>query len=450
MLENGLLSYGERADGALFERPDGMWQFQQGGVVGIGRPGDPEAAFVAAMGSFSGSQEFRRRYEYLDSSTLPWLEGYIEVPRVKYMRTEITSRVVSAINTNPILSEIELGLGDDYKELAEGLLAKGIVDGLDLTEHRDVLRNMDISLPPIYKIEKPINGEDSLSVFFTRKDGRIEESPFVHVASARGEDSALVLEELSRFGYGIHMIDNSDLLEMPDLSGILEAMHNERGTLLQPSLESLQRSFAKREAVVLMDGSTPIGYVRFSELLNQDSRDALDLPVDFPLIYETGSAIILPEYRGRHLYPRLRTRLLSLVADRIKNKELLVLGTTKSPKVVESLDDSDELGVGFEIVNHKATSLVSAFTCVCEGDFGTGFQEGENCSKRANNSEIILIQNHDWRALQEIGGKLNGKIPCTLYVSDLELMHDMERRLVDQFETQESLVNKLRGVGHYE
>lgn len=246
------------------------------------------------------------------------------------------------------------------------------------------------------------------------------------------------------------MKDLDDLEVVPDLSEILEAMHHETGTLLQPSLESLQRSFAEREAVVLMDGPRPIGFVRFSELLNEDSRRSLNLPDDFPLIYETGSAIILPEYRGRHLYPGLRTKLLSLVADRIKDRELLVLGTTKSPKVIESLDDANELGINFEIVDHLGTPLVSAFTCVCEGDFGTGFQDGEACSKRATTSEMILIQDHDWRALQEAGGKPNGKIPCTLYVSDLELMHEMERRLVGQFGTQQELVNALRGIGHYE
>lgn len=440
MLEHTELQFGQLPEGALLERPDGLWQAPQGG--------DP-AAFMAAIDIYSGGQELRRRYEHLDSSTLPWIEGEILTSQVESLRTEVPSRVVSAVDTNPALREIELRVGDD-RPTAEALLSQGVASWLQVRGEREVLRNIDSGIPPIYKVGQKFADGHAINVFFTRKDGKIESSPFVHVASSKDGDDALVLEELSRFGYGIHMKDMDDLEDVPDLSGILDAMHRETGTLLQPSLEALQSSFAKREAVVLMDGPKPIGYVRFSELLNEDSRKALDLPSDFPLIYETGSAIILPEYRGRHLYPGLRTRLLSLAVDRIRNKELLVLGTTKTPKVVESLDDANELGLGFEIVNPHDIPMVASFTCVCEGDFGNGFQNGSDCFNRATKAEIALIEKHDWKAVQEAGNRPDGKIPCTVYVSDLELANQMEDRLTGLFGSQGNLVRELEAIGHYE
>lgn len=386
-------------------------------------------------------------------SDLAWLEGDRFLARYDTVVSGYGMDIYlsSAVSTNPIFLEIFSELDRSQMDHGEQMFrdaAQAFHVGLG---EFGVLRNMNTGLPSIFRIDEPHPFEDrSTTVFFTRKRAPLETSEFIKVAVCDSGDAQGVTEELSRFGYGIHMKDLSDLEETPDLSGILEAMHNETGTLLQPSLESLQGSFEKGEAVVLMDGPTPVGFVRFSELLNEESRSALDLPDDFPLIYETGSAIILPEYRGRHLYPGLRTRLLSLVAERIKNRELLVLGTTKSPKVIESLDDANELGLGFEIIDPHDNPMVASFTCVCEGDFGSGFQNGSACFNRATKTEIALVAKHDWKAVQEAGNRSDGKIPCTVYVSDVELMNKMEDRLTILFRSQAELVNELRGIGHYE
>jgi hypothetical protein len=290
-----------------------------------------------------------------------------------------------------------------------------------------------------------VNGRTSLQNF----DGSIRSvgvNPWsaLHAAFGLGE-ARRIQQELAAPDIKIDNIDSVG--KFPDFSELLEAIHHEKGTLLQPSLEDLEESFADRNAVVLEDGNRSIGYVRFSSLLDNTGKAKLGLSDAFPNIYEIGTAIILPEYRGRHLYPKLRNALLSLHKDEMKQGRLLVLGTTKSPKVVMSLSHSKEIGLEFTVTGHDNLPMIEPFTCVCSGDFGNGFQNSPECSKRATETEVVLIQKADWRTLQEQGGKPNGKIPCTLYVSDLELASQMEKELMVKYGSQEKLVEALRENG---
>ncbi len=236
----------------------------------------------------------------------------------------------------------------------------------------------------------------------------------------------------------------------PDLNRITEAIHREPGTVLDSSLESVVNSFMQMKAVTLMDGAEAVGYVRYTPLLDGDKKRQLGLRDDFPDIDETGTAIILREYRGHHYYPRLRTALLSLRAQDMKDGKVLILGTTKSPKIIESLDDSNALGLEFDVVDFMEVENVSAHTCVCEGDFGNGFQNGINCPNRATNEDLIQIARHDWQGLQKRGRMIDGKIPCTLYLSNARLARSLNDEVREQFGSLDNLIKALKDVGHYE
>lgn len=271
-------------------------------------------------------------------------------------------------------------------------------------------------------------------------------SPATAIANLFGQSEARrVISELTTRNMTVDSIET--LGRVPDLSEILDAIHNETDSLLQPSLEAMEDSFARRNAVVLRDGERVVGYVRFTELLNDDVRKKLGLRDDFPEIYESGTAIILSELRGRHLYPRMRNGLLSLRADDIRNKRLLGLGTSRKERVIRSGLHSSEVGIGFEVVDYSSIPMITPFTCGCDGDFGSGFQNGPSCFNRATSSEVILIQQLDFRALQEQTGKPAGKIPCTLYVSDLELAQQMNTELMGIFGSQEALIEARRVAG---
>jgi hypothetical protein len=209
----------------------------------------------------------------------------------------------------------------------------------------------------------------------------------------------------------------------------------------------LESSFSDRRAVVLMDGEKTIGYVRLSSLLDISGKNMLGIPDDFPDIAETGTAIIHPDYRGHGYYPKLRTKLQSMFVEEMKEERLLVLGTTKNLRVIESLDDAVEIGLQFTIVGRDEIPMIAPFTCVCEGEFGNGFQNGTSCFQAATQSELIQIGKHNWEDVKKNGGS---KIPCTVYVSDIDLARKMETRLLDQFGSRDEVVNALRSIGYYE
>lgn len=237
---------------------------------------------------------------------------------------------------------------------------------------------------------------------------------------------------------------------VPDLYRVLDAIHHEPKTLLQPSLESLENSFRRGKAVVLMDGDDALGYVRFSPLLDPEKKERLGLPENFPDIDETGTAIIVPDHRGNKYYPKMRTELIKMAVDDIRERRLFVLGTTKNPRVIESLDDAvDKTGIEFEIVNRHEIPMIAPFTCVCEGDFGNGFQNGTECHQAPTDLQLVQIETHElWK--NRIREDENGKIPCTIYVSSLDLAREMERELMDRFGSQEALIDALLANGHYE
>lgn len=243
-------------------------------------------------------------------------------------------------------------------------------------------------------------------------------------------------------------IANIDTLGyVPDLNEVLDAIHHEPKTLLQPTLVSMEASFRDGKAVALMKDNEAVGYVRFTPLLDAEKKENLDLPERIPEIYETGTAIILRSERGNKYYPKMRTELIKMAADDIKKGKILVLGTTKNPRVVESLDDAiNHTGISFRIVQRNLYSSVMAHTCVCEGSFGNGYQFGTSCHKEPTVQQLIQITNHKWDEVV----KEDGEIPCTIYVSDLELARRTEAELLELFGTRQAVVDALKGQGQYD
>jgi hypothetical protein len=247
---------------------------------------------------------------------------------------------------------------------------------------------------------------------------------------------------------------NKSIHPRPDFTEILEAMKMEKGVLLQPTLKSLVESYEAGLACALIDGERPVGYVRFSPLLEVNLKDKLALDDNIPDIYEIGSAIILPDHRGKGYYPRLRNGLLNLVADKVNNKELLVIGTTKSIKVIEVLEHATDLGINFSLSRHGEYPGIQCLTCVCKPDFGYGVQHDIFvCPKTITESELAALQNiPDYQTHKKEVDSLstNGQIPCVLYISDKDLARRTSDVLISKLGSIKKFVKELKGQNYYE
>lgn len=230
----------------------------------------------------------------------------------------------------------------------------------------------------------------------------------------------------------------------PDLRSI-HAVINHEQNLLHATLPSLEESFNHGLAVALVSESSTeaVGFVRFTPLLGEDLKQKLELS-DVPSIWEIGSAAIAPYYRGRGLYAPLRNDLLATVAQEIRDRQLLVLGTTKSIAVIKVLDDAKDLGIEFHKCVHTDFPMIAPFTCICTPDFGCGFQLAEECPVRVTQQQLLN--------LNLIAQKSNDgtKIPCVMYVSDKDLAESIDRRLMIKFGAQRNLVSALKERGHYD
>lgn len=237
---------------------------------------------------------------------------------------------------------------------------------------------------------------------------------------------------------------------IPDLREIHSVMRHEKN-MLHPPIGEIVRSFADGLACVLVDGEgskeRAVGYYRFIPLMDGGLKERLGLPIDFPDIWEMGSAVILPEYRGHHLARLLSDTLLGSQAARIRNHELLILGTTKTIKVVRIHEHalrggSDELS--FHICRHTDFSNIAALTCVCEGPMGTGMHLDYECSRRADTGAVESIRRSE---LSELPAARGPDIACVMYVSSRELAESINRRLGAQFDG--LFASKLKEIGYY-
>ena len=125
-------------------------------------------------------------------------------------------------------------------------------------------------------------------------------------------------------------------------------------------------------------------------------------------------------------------------------------------KVLHTLHHAqEELGIEGVILRHTSMPFTAAFTCVCIGNFGCGFQGGiDACPKRIKPEEFPgtnapngFIDQQDMESIAKIhdlnGG--TGKIPCVMYLQGKkDAILGLEARLKEQFGTPENLIAQLR------
>lgn len=228
-----------------------------------------------------------------------------------------------------------------------------------------------------------------------------------------------------------------------DLEPIYQAINAEKG-LLHPSLTAIQESYRKGLAVGMLSNDQIVGFVRFSPLLDEQLKIDLGLTLEFPNIWEVGSAIITAGFRGGGLYASLRNTLVRKYIKDIQEDRLLILGTTKTIPVLKSLSKAQSIGVFLQPCFHLDYPMIAAFTCVCKGSFGQGFQDGENCTSRTQKENVpidndlsLIVQNKD------------GNIPCNMYTSSSELAMKINHTLMDLFGSSGELVRSLKRTGYY-
>lgn len=228
-----------------------------------------------------------------------------------------------------------------------------------------------------------------------------------------------------------------------------EAVQQYPDSMLPVTSEALRESFEKDMAVALVDRETRkvMGGSRLIPLLDNGLREKIGLDRDFPQIWEMGSVIIVddPKARGNGFSFKLNKALLDSVRQRTDSGELLIIGTTKTLFLIRTLL-KENIGLNFSISSHDEYPMIAPLTCVCKGEMGQGFQESNNCSARIKPEQAANLLNSACK---------DGKIPCTLFVSDRELAQKIEEGLKTRFskdnllDPQKAETDLLRNMGYY-
>lgn len=253
-----------------------------------------------------------------------------------------------------------------------------------------------------------------------------------------------------------------------DFRYIANGVNGERKAMLPVTPDKLLASYMAGFSTVIIDKASndvPVGHIRFCPLITPELRSNINLPMDIPEIWEIGTGLIdgSDGYRGHGLYRMIRNAHVGRFQDELNNGSLVAIGTTKSLKVLHTLHQAQkEFGIEGIILRHTSLPFIAAFTCVCTGDFGQGYQCGvDACGKRIENGQFPmgdavdgLLDQSNIDAIMKIKD-LNGDsatIPCTMYLQGRkEAILGMEAKLKKQFGTPENLVQKLRqpNVNYY-
>lgn len=247
---------------------------------------------------------------------------------------------------------------------------------------------------------------------------------------------------INKDGRVLSVLDASFQQACPDLTTLHAAMQQE-SALLPTTADAMRQKYEMGHAVILINETgEPVGYLGFTSLLDTQKKQAVGLPVDFPEVLEIGSAIILPKYRGG-VYRAFRSAALELVLDGIKSGRTLVIGTTKNIAVIHANRHArEDLGIEFTEMVHTDLDAVAALTCVCHGTFGRGRQSSGFCPRRVTNQQLT-----DLDSFASLHG---GKIPCVMYVSDIQLARQMNSYVIDHFGSIRNWIQALREIGHYD
>lgn len=246
-----------------------------------------------------------------------------------------------------------------------------------------------------------------------------------------------------------------------DFGYIADGVNGEKNAMLPVTPESLTASYMRGISTVIVDTANndkPVAHIRFSPLITPELRSNINLPMDLPDLWEIGTGLVDKSdgYRGHGLYRMIRNAHVGRFQDELNSGSLVAIGTTKSLKVLHTLHQAQtEFGIEGIILRHTDLPFTAAFTCVCKGDFGQGYQCGvEACANRIEPSQFPmadavdgLLDQSNVDAIMKIkdlnGG--SGTIPCTMYVQGKKAaILRMEAKLKKQFGTPENLVKQLR------
>ena len=243
----------------------------------------------------------------------------------------------------------------------------------------------------------------------------------------------------------LHGTNGTDPIDFGRINGLVE---HEPGTMLQSSPDILRHSYERGLAAILRIDGEEAGYARLIPLLDDQLRERLGLAATGVNIYELGTVVVKPEYRGMGFSEEI---VFPLLEDNSQSN--LIISTTKSLALANALVKvSVENGLDYAFPQYFDYPGISALTCVCNPPFGGGLQHGGHCGLRvtAGNEYLPILNDPDRRG--EISRRLieGEKLGCcVLYVSDRALADRLEAELMAGVGGQQDLIGVLRSNGHY-
>lgn len=229
----------------------------------------------------------------------------------------------------------------------------------------------------------------------------------------------------------------------------LAAQSQAEENVLPVSESVLEASFEQDMSAIFVAGNRAVGHVRFLPLIDQQLHADLGLSDSVPQIWEMGTGLMLPEYRGQGINIVLRHALVTRYQQDMAAGTVLAIATTKTPELRSLVDKmshlfdnpSDRYPTDFRFANRENLPFIAPFTCVCTPDFGSGYQFGTECAQ----AEPVTQRTVDFRRGVELPiiGQQKQKLACTVFVSSTSLARHTDSQLAAQFNTQANLVRSL-------
>jgi GNAT superfamily N-acetyltransferase len=199
-------------------------------------------------------------------------------------------------------------------------------------------------------------------------------------------------------------------------------MHPSIETIVN-SVRDIENNFNTGRAVFYIDNETgeAVGYCRMIESIAQELVQQLGLNGLLPEIFELGTVFVNPAFRGRGLSTALVNGIAQLNLEAFRNRQKLLIGTTTSLTMLNSLRPVNRFGIQFYTGNTSAVDYIEAVTCMCNPDEplgGTGTHISDSCSKRSTifqKDELIPV--HQAENVAGITADKN----CKLFLSDLNV-----------------------------
>ena len=251
-----------------------------------------------------------------------------------------------------------------------------------------------------------------------------------------------------QYFFGREDIENFDNATFSHLQKLIAI----EADLLHPTADALLQSFQSGQAIIALDNSSekrPIGYVRLEPLLSNSIRKGLGLTDGFPEIAELGTMFVEEglQYRGKGHMRKMCNQLFEAKHQELSDCKLLVIGTAKDSRVIRTLQGISS--AHFEVCHHLDLPHLAALTCICNGTFGSGFQNNPlECNARLDNFYLGKVDELA-RHLKETSST---KIRCVMFVSNKELALKIDAELAKLFSAESSVMDlrdRLMELGYY-